>query len=32
MLTDVAFELDHVRVANCPAVMVAGEAWIVAET
>lgn len=30
--TDVAFVLDHVKVANCPAEMVAGEAWIVAET
>lgn len=32
MLTDVAFVLVHVSVANCPAVMVTGEAWIVAET
>lgn len=32
MLTDVAFVLVQVSVVNCPAVMVAGDAWIVALT
>jgi hypothetical protein len=32
IVTDVALVLDHVRVANCPAVMVAGDAEIVAVT
>lgn len=32
IVTEVAFVLVHMRVANCPPAMVAGEAWIVAET
>lgn len=32
IVTEVALVLDHMSVANCPAEMVAGVAWIVAET